>query len=105
MTDEYLDDDGYPTEAALGGVRSWPIECNQDAISLLHFVATLWWGDLPKHIVTGPVHHWGMATWGWSGNEDLIGAMMENNLFWLTAWQSSRRGGHYTFEIAEDADD
>ena len=45
--------------------------------------------------VEGNVYH--ISTGGWSGNEDLIGAMKENIMFWLMYWQQSRRGGHYIF--------
>lgn len=42
-----------------------------------------------------------LSTWGWSGNEDLIGVMRET-YFWLLYWYKSQRGGHYTFEIPTD---
>ena len=38
-----------------------------------------------------------ISTGGWSGNEDLIGAMQNNAMLWIMTWVSSRRGGHYTF--------
>jgi hypothetical protein len=40
-------------------------------------------------------------TGGWSGNEDIIEAMMENVLLWLAVWQRSERGGHFTFTNRE----
>ena len=39
-----------------------------------------------------------ISTGGWSGNEDIIANMQENIVWWMMHWQSSRRGGHYTFE-------
>lgn len=38
-----------------------------------------------------------LITSGWSGNEDLIGAMQENFLFWSFHWESSTRGGKHVF--------
>ena len=37
-------------------------------------------------------------TGGWSGNEQIVGAM-QKTYFWVFYWQLSRRGGHYWFEI------
>jgi hypothetical protein len=33
-----------------------------------------------------------------SGNEDLIAAMQENEMWWTLHWQEIRRGGHYKFK-------
>lgn len=38
-----------------------------------------------------------ISTGGWSGNEDLIEAMVKNTMFWIMYWQETRRGGHYIF--------
>jgi len=38
-----------------------------------------------------------VSTGGWSGNEELIGAMRMNFILWSQWWWSSRRGGHYVF--------
>lgn len=47
------------------------------------------------------VRRYRVSTGGWSGNEDLLGAMEANYLWWHT-WVSSRRGGHFMFEAADD---
>ena len=36
-------------------------------------------------------------TGGWSGNEDIITAMEQNELFWLKHFYSYTRGGNYVF--------
>jgi len=43
-------------------------------------------------------HVWTVSSGGWSGCEDVIGALGENTVFWLMCWRSSRRGGHFEFE-------
>ena len=40
-----------------------------------------------------------LHTIGWSGNEAIIEAMMENGLLWFLTWEKSVRGGHHWFEI------
>lgn len=40
-----------------------------------------------------------LSTGGWSDNEDMIQALQGNHLFWTLYWETSRRGGHHTFEI------
>ena len=40
-----------------------------------------------------------LHTVGWSGNEFIIEAMMENEPLWLLTWQKSVKGGHYWFTI------
>lgn len=40
-----------------------------------------------------------LHTGGWSGNESLVHALMDNVLFVAFCWVSSRRGGHYEFEL------
>jgi len=41
---------------------------------------------------------WHLSTCGWSGNEDIINAMTENQVWWSLYWTSSVRGGHYVFD-------
>jgi hypothetical protein len=93
---EEIDDDGYPSDAALERIAQWP---HTDFAGLIAYVRTLWWG---------PPNYWeqdgralSISTAGWSGNESIIGALQRNTMFWLMCWQSSRRGGHYEFQLPE----
>jgi hypothetical protein len=100
MTDEYTCDDGYPTEAALERIAAWRITTRAEIHALVDFVRGLW--AYPEYFrVTqepGKPPMWHMSTAGWSGNESIIEALQRNPLFWMFCWQSSRRGGHHTFQ-------
>lgn len=91
-----MDPEGYPDEEELKCIREWP----KDWEALMEYVKRRWW--MPD---------WGwtearkktyvISTGGWSGNEDLIGAMHDNWIFWSMCWEQSRRGGHYIFKLPE----
>lgn len=90
-----MDADGYPDEAELQRIREWP---HQDCADLLAFVRSLWWG---KWGWRQNGYRYRISTGGWSGNESLIAAMEDNDMFWMLTWRSSRRGGYYVFEVPE----
>lgn len=90
-----MDNDGYPEEEELEQIRNWP---HTDFKGLMEFVKTRWayasWGwSEPEPGV------FKISTAGWSGNESIIEALKGNTMFWMTSWESSRRGGHYEFRI------
>ena len=43
-----------------------------------------------------------ISTGGWSGNEEIIDAMIDNRMFWAVCWLSSKCGGHYVFEVKDN---
>lgn len=94
--DDFLDVAGYPTESALQAVRDWN---PTDGRGLLAFLRSIWWH--PAAITEGEDGTWSVSTVGWSGNEDLINALMDNHIWWTLHWESSRRGGHYVFKVRE----
>jgi len=57
------------------------------------------WSDWAISIKGKRILHFEYHTGGWSGNEDVIGALKNNLLFWPMFWQKSTRGGHYFFRI------
>lgn len=98
---DYLDDYGYPTDAALDRIAEWDYN---DIPGWFGFIESLWalleWESETTDNVIGTrkvIRHT-FSTGGWSGNEDLIRAMQRNTMMWSTTWVQSRRGGHYIFE-------
>lgn len=91
-----LDRDGYPTEESLTRLRVWPYT---DAEGWLEYARTLW---CYPDAATVDGKRYRFATGGWSGNEDVIGAMRDNHMLWMLCWESSHRGGLYYF-VADDA--
>ena len=103
---EMLDDDGYPTDAALDVIRLWHWD---DVKGWFKFIEGLWayhdfgWKETDEpHDKDIMIHHYNISTAGWSGNESIIYAMQNNkSMLWNLTWVQSRRGGHYIFELKE----
>jgi hypothetical protein len=104
MLKEMLDEEGYPTEAALEIIELWPFE---RTLGWFDFIKDLWaytdWGwreneEPHEYRKNTMVRRFKISTAGWSGNELLIRHMEKNVAVWHTTWVQSRRGGHYIFE-------
>jgi hypothetical protein len=102
---DYLDEDGYPTEDALDRIEHWYYN---DPKGWFKFIESIWhlkswgWTELKRaelDSVDKIMFH--ISTAGWSGNEDIIRAMQQNHILWSDTWVESRRGGHYVFEMEE----
>lgn len=99
MSIEYAEA-GYPSETSLDIIRKWEIH---DYAHLMDFVRDIWkyadwgWTETP-HEKGGTLYT--ISTGGWSGNEDIIGALQDNQMFWIMCWQSARRGGHFEFQVS-----
>jgi len=91
----------YPSDIELEHIENW----QGDLKSLIEFVQSIWEYEAPEFRVgrssfdRKKCYRLTIHSWGWSGNEDIIGAL-QKTMFWFTFWQSSRRGGHYEFEIS-----
>lgn len=118
--------DPYPTQAELRRLRSTAqplVRRRSDAldgadlavlysgdgcVDVVRAVRDLWWNPewgirraVRRHRSFGKwVRRWEISTGGWSGNEDVI-ATLEGTWWWTICWVSSRRGGHYVFEVPE----
>jgi hypothetical protein len=108
---EMLDDDGYPTEAALDVVKLWHWT---DPKGWFSFIESIWhlrswgWYEGTQPDENDPeewVYLYNISTAGWSGNEEIIRAMQQNEMMWHSNWVQSRRGGHYIFEIKDFQDE
>ena len=93
-----MDAYGYPSEEELDKIRTWD---QKDFKGLLEWLRD----DLRMFDGYASIHEWSdedydyycISTGGWSGNEDIIAAIRENRILWLTHWYEIRRGGHHTF--------
>ena len=89
----------YPDSADIKRIENW----DGTPRELVEFIASLWQYDeieirrgrdsLRKLVYKVEFH-----TIGWSGNEEIIGALRDT-FFWVVCWEKSERGGHYYFEI------
>ena len=94
-----LDKDGYPDEASLQAIKDWDI-LEQGIPGLLELIRdNTNWADRQIELTGKRVIRFVYHTGGWSGNEDVIGALQQNLLFWPFFWEKSTRGGHYYFKI------
>ena len=99
--------DGYPTDDELEKVKEW--DGIGDPGGLIDFLEEIWhwpdWAIMKKNghtrLLKKPCIRFYLSTGGWSGNESIIQAL-QDNFFWHIFWVSSRRGGHYEFEIPLD---
>ena len=104
MTEPEFDKFGYPIEATLQVIRNWDYR-GQAHRGLLDFVRGAWNRDYGNIEVFPPYpslddnERWVFVTGGWSGNEMLIDALMENMMFYSQRWYQSTRGGRYEFHI------
>lgn len=104
---ELLDGAGYPRAEALGLIGKWNI--SDDGIEdLLDLIRTVWWYPARhfelrsgQDVLDKPCWILELHTGGWSGNESVIEALGQTTFWWL-CWLSSRRGGHFEFEIPLD---
>lgn len=102
-----LDADGYPTEAFLAKVKTWPIKDYLDCKLLLEELQVNWYFPdyfrvKEKYGQNRTLYH--VSTAGWSGNESLIDALQENMVFWLFCFLNHHRGGHYVFSVPSSSE-
>lgn len=84
----------YPSDKDLRAIRNWDYEKGWGGF--LDLVDSAWnhtYGTIRKsrryiRFITG----------GWSGNEDIIGAMSRNFIF-QSHWYKSERGGYHVYEM------
>jgi hypothetical protein len=87
-------EDGYPEDGELEKIKNWNMSDSAGYHLLMGYIETLWhWNGLFKY----EDNVYTLVTGGWSGNESIIGAMMQNVIFWLMYWESSERGGRHKF--------
>jgi hypothetical protein len=93
----------YPTDDELNKIREWDVTSPEGVDSLMAFIEDLWkYSDIAFHLKGKTVLHLELLTLGWSGNEEIIGALCSNFNFWSMFWEKSERGGHYYFTIKKN---
>jgi hypothetical protein len=97
MNTEYVDADGWPTEAALQRIMDWPTD---DLHNMFKFIHDIWWAPEWgwEEETTERYRAYHISTGGWSGNEDIIDVLHRKPKFWSLSLSAYRRGGHYTFD-------
>lgn len=101
----WLDSEGYPTEKLLDFIRDYKPDEEIPLLVFLSVIKSTWWNDEHGFIRTEDEEgeFLTLHTSGWSGNEDIIKAMLANlnlTLFHMMYVQWSI-GGHYRFKINE----
>jgi len=116
-----MDPTGYPTADELATIEGWDAH---DVVGWLYWIRDhAWWtaddlvSDVHDMAEGGCVECAGrmalvgsldelplvraMSTGGWSGNEEVIGAMRaaQNGLLWMLCFVELRVGGHYKFKL------
>ena len=92
----YLDSEGYPTEETLKLIRDFDLLRNGKE-ELLSIIKEIW---CYHSCYQRDEERLTLITGGWGGNEDIIRAL-EGSMFWVLYWESSHRGGKYTFYLKE----
>ncbi len=97
----------YPDSAELKMLEDWPLD---DPVGWLQYAAALWSYpdrvrltvrendayDFPRNCLALVAD---FSTGGWSGNEDVIGAMKGSQILWSATATQWRRGGHWQFVV------
>ena len=99
MIQPEFDKYGYPTGDTLVAIHKWDFK-GESHRELMEFVEEAWrdYGPFDSEQSEDTILY-SIATGGWSGNESLVGALMDNTIFWALCWMSSSRGGQYEFEV------
>lgn len=92
-----MDADGYPDDQELERIANWKVD---DVNGLMDFVAELWWHPEMIRRTGSHKEYVELITGGWSGNEDIVRALINNYVFWNLCWEMSRRGGYHLFNLA-----
>ena len=89
----------YPTGTELRYIKNYDL-AQKHPFGLIEFIQEIWWNAGTGVVIKGKrVKRVELHTWGWSGNEDIVGALSSNFIFWSLYWQKSYRGGHYYFKV------
>jgi len=81
----------YPTKRDLKAIEEWKCSDGEaELLKLLSFIESIWeYADIGFFRLTGKkILKLQLHTGGWSGNEEIIGALKNNkHLFWHVLWE------------------
>jgi hypothetical protein len=109
---EWLDADGYPTEAAIKRIQDWG---SDDIPGCFTFIESLWWCPefgFSRELNQAEAEVAGiendeavvrLATGGWSGNESIVYALRDNVLLCVLTWRLSGRGGLHIYAYPQSS--
>lgn len=84
----------YAKQRELTRIAKWNYA---DPWGWFEYVIARWW--MPAWGIRRVRNRLYMSTGGWSGNEEIIGAMRKNYLLWGKTWYVHRTGGHFIFKV------
>ncbi len=88
-----FDANGYPTDETLETIKVWAYPF----CGLITYVRKAWHSNgVIRQEADGCT---AFVTGGWSGNEELLGALKANHSFWSMYWESSHVGGKVCFRL------
>jgi len=94
---------GYPEPEELEIIRQW--DAIHDPLGLIEYIRERWaYADAGYFKFDAEQGTLELHTAGWSGNESIVDALMDNP-FWMFFWEKSERGGYYYFDDAMMAGD
>ena len=91
--------EGYPTERTLETIRGWPV-FETGLRPLLEFIRKAWKYD---NLATETNGLWIFSTGGWSGNEELLDALIATPWRGLVLSYVEFGGGHYVIAASKAA--
>jgi hypothetical protein len=103
---EFFDDEGYPTQESLDYIKNWTYAENKFGQyfgkgmydELIEYLRNIWvYEDDAIGYEDGLLD---LHTYGWSGNEDIVGVLKDTDL-WTIKFRCEQTGGHYYFQIEE----
>lgn len=102
-----MDQYGYPSDKELRRIKRWDITKKgiEGLIELIHSAWNHQYGAMRRKEENDELREdeklemLELVTGGWSGNEDVMEAVLSNKWFNYFCWEESRRGGYYKFEL------
>ncbi len=98
-----MNKEGYPEKRELALIKSWDYK---DIFGLFSYIESRWtYTDMfikkwsKDKFLHRPTLFLTLCTGGWSGNEDLIDALLKNKMIANCVYSAWERGGKHCFEI------